>query len=504
MAPNMQLSFQAIAMHSASSTTPAELASAPIHLMSVQRGVFEPAPFLVLPAAVTKSIVQANSRLRITDMPQELMDMITENLSARDVGSLRQTCRTLEAKSQDRFAQRTFTEVSIWLTREHLASLAVALKNVLYASQVKALRVYSHMREQPLQDAEQAVLRTELTRVLDKMPHIALITVIGEFFEGCRFICLPDAQLSYNGINCHLPIVLNAIKHVSKLVSTFKLENLTSRHHFRHDATGNSKFAAITMLNVECGRLLQNIGQAFVPGGCGQPARFADQFKQLTKLSFSGGGHQVQGCEMAFMLNEVRLPKLVTISLSNSSFYHSDILNFCLHHQETLEEIELTRMTLRSCHFGIMIRDIVEVDNDWDGEKYDLKKLKSIRLQSVCEARHFVDNLGTHEDMHKAVIVGAMNATCSGWWKKEVLVVPGRGNPNFQEFFKDGRTLDRETLTNGCHQGYHASGLLWEDDYSPFRGECEEVSQEFDNDDETYEEEPTGIPGTTTANWFHV
>jgi hypothetical protein len=44
-----------------------------------------------------------------------------------------------------------------------------------------------------------------------------------------------------------------------------KLENLTSRHHFRHDATGNSEFAAVTTLTINCGELLRDIGKAFVP-----------------------------------------------------------------------------------------------------------------------------------------------------------------------------------------------------------------------------------------------
>jgi hypothetical protein len=153
-----------------------------------------------------------------------------------------------------------------------------------------------------------------------------------------------------------------------------KLENLKSSHHFRHDATGNSEFAAVTTLTINCGEPLQDIGKAFVPG---DPALFIDQFKHMTKLSFSGGGHQVQGCEMALMLNEVRLPKLVALSLGNSSFYRMGMLYFCYNHQDTLKEIELTRMTLRAYHVGDMISDIVEVDKDWAAKGFDSRSSNS-------------------------------------------------------------------------------------------------------------------------------
>jgi hypothetical protein len=105
--------------------------------------------------------------------------------------------------------------------------------------------------------------------------------------------------------------------------------------------------------------------------------------------------------------------------------------------------------------------------------------------------------------MHKAVIISGMDDFYSGWWKKEVLVVPGRSNSKFQEFFKDG-ALGRQPVANGCHQGYHECRFWWQDDYSSCETDECEVIQEFDDDvddDETYKEEYSGIPDNTTVDW---
>ena len=477
-------------------------------LYGLQRSSFERRPFLVAASDSGEEdevVKQANSCCRIDALPQELMDMVVADLTTSDVAQLRASCRTLEQLLHPAFVSRTFGEVSIRLTREHLASLAEAVSHAEYASQMKALRVYSHIRTAPVSGEEATFLRDELRRLLFAMTHCTKVTVIGEDFEGTGIWKLPNTQLLRNGINCHLRLFIDALRKGGHQVSFFALENIKPRHSFRYDGEENQDITTLKSLSVTCDSLDPSRRHGAHPGGFFHPAFFVDAFKTITKLAFSGTGHQSKGSEMAQMLVEVRLPQLRSVSLSNCSVYHMDLLCFCLYHQESLEQIELTRLTLRSYCFDELIKEIIEVYPVFQGDHFDLSKLRVIRVGQVCEAWHF-DRYhgGDHEEIHRSVHFNHMDNNEEGWWQRQTLEVPGRASPKYQDFFGGEEEFGRRLAhkDEGCHLPYHS--FRWDDEDQYFgvdegsrQGTLQEAEDGTGNDHEY-----SGADDENQSDWW--
>ena len=480
-------------------------------LYSVQRTTFEPRPLFVEVTASEEEagLVPASGRCLATTLPQELMDMVLTHLSAHDTAQFRATCRAAEVYAQAAFAAKTFGEVSIHITAEHLQSLGEAVRQPQYVSQVKELRVYSHIRSTPLADQDAALLSTELARLLKKMAKLNNITIIGEHFAGSPMFDVPPHRLFRSGINCDMRLLIKSLQNNGLAIPSLTVENLNARHKFTY-SQHNTGIQTLRTMKFTSGPLSGPELRSSLPGGYSNPAHFVDSFKYLTHLSFSGQGHQTHGCEMAAMLNSVHLPGLVKVSLSDSSIYHMDVLIFCKRHQQTITEIELTRLTLRSYRLDHLIKDIIEIDplfdDDENDDPLDLAKLNVVRINRVCEGWHFERPDESHDDVHRSVHINHTDDRFRCQWKDGVLVVPGRANADYVDFFEDEKwpriVVSRK---DACQGAYYMTRDIDDQGYKPVADSLQPtLTQELLNGDQSVDgtDEFSGEADGAESDWW--
>jgi hypothetical protein len=504
--PRQQLTFQFVTTIDASGPADHTMATTPTVHYCLQRGAFEPHQ-VNTEVSRDDRVPKTDFCFLDTDFPQELQDMVWDHLTPRELTSVRITCRKMAKSVRMPWITGTFGEVSIYFTDEHIRNLDGALTaSGDHAAAVKTLRIYSHIRSNNLSPPGALLLRRSLAAVIAKMPNLSVVVVVGDDFANTDVFVVPDHELSRNGLNCHLRHVLLTLRKNPNKVTKFCLERVTARHRLDQETFEGDVMPDLEDISIiECGQLtLEEEG----PGCYGVPAMFIDQFKTVTSLSFGSHGHTIRGCEMARLLNDVRLPALKNIHLSNAVFFENDVLKFCFEHQKTLQLIEFKEVTLRAFRFDSLIKDIIKYDQNWaDGEgSLDMKVLKTIRVSRACESWHFdCDDHGEgDEDVHRSIMFWGMDDDCDGCWEDEVFEVHGRGNPGHNEEYAKFLAFDFERVVldndEGCEEAYHKCENLTSGFYEDFEGDDAQTMQKFKKG--KGETEYSGEPHEEEVSWW--